>query len=81
MATVMMYWVLILTALAAIAVFLLAATGAFGEQKPEDDWENPDLSDLNSVNLPLALFGYRRSSVDSLLQQLEAERLKAEKPE
>lgn len=81
MATVMMYWALILTAIAAVAIFMLAATGAFGEQKTEDDWENPDLSNLNTVNLPLALFGYRRSSVDLLLQQIETERLKAKNTE
>jgi hypothetical protein len=77
----MMYWALILAGLAIVAIFALAATGAFGEQKVEDDWENPDLTNLIDLNLPIALFGYRRSTVDSLLQQLEAERSKPQKGE
>ena len=76
----MNYWVLIILALAVVVIFALAAMGVFGQTEVEDDWQNPDLSDLTKVNLPIALFGYRRSTVDAIFEQLQS-RNKAESSE
>lgn len=75
----MTYWVLFILAIAVITVFLLVAIGGFGKIEIEDDWENPNLADLNQVNLPISLFGYRRATVDKLLERLQAEKT-AENP-
>ena len=76
----MNYWVLIILAMAVLVIFTLAATGVFGESEVEDDWQNPDLSDLTKVNLPIALFGYRRSTVDAIFEKLQSQ-TKAERSE
>lgn len=70
----MSYLILILFSLAVIGLFLLVAAGGLGKQELEDDWQQQELTDLNQVNLPLALFGYRRSTVDKLLEQIQQTR-------
>ena len=70
----MSYLILILSSLIVVGVFLLVAAGGLGNQELEDDWQQQDLADLNQVNLPLALFGYRRSTVDKLLEQIQQTR-------
>lgn len=70
----MSYLILILFSLILVGVFLLVAAGGLGNQELEDDWQQQDLADLNQVNLPLALFGYRRSTVDKLLEQIQQTR-------
>lgn len=70
----MTYWILIILALSIVVIFLLAAMGVFNQVEDADDWANPDLQDLVKINLPIALFGYRRSTVDALLERLQAEK-------
>lgn len=70
----MSYVLLILFSLAVVGIFVVVAAGGLGKQELEDDWQNEDLTDLSQANLPLALFGYRRSSVDKLLEQIQQTR-------
>jgi len=69
-----MEWVLWIVGIGLIAVFALAATGALGELRAEDDFD-PQLPRVNAAldpsqrRIPLALFGYRRDVVDTLLDE------------
>jgi hypothetical protein len=72
-----MEWILWFGGLILVAVIALSATGAFGSLDDEQDFipnQADPTSDPTLRKIPLALFGYKREVVDSLLDELAAKR-------
>lgn len=67
-----MLWVFIVAGLAVIGIFALAATGALGQLDEQNDLET-NASFIEGQRIPLSLFGYRKSRVDQVINELQSE--------
>ena len=67
-----MFWVIFVVGLVVIGIFALVATGAFGELKSDNSLDTDAPYDSNQ-RIPLVLFGYQKSRVDKVIQELQAE--------
>lgn len=67
-----MFWAIFIVGLIAIGVFALVATGAMGELKSDDSLESDAPFDSNQ-RIPLVLFGYQKSRVDKIINDLKSE--------
>lgn len=67
-----MFWVFFLLGLVVIGVIALAATGALGQLEEQDDLET-QIAYAQGQRIPLALFGYRKSRVEQVINELQSE--------